>query len=63
MGAAVALYERTGLLVTQVHSVDREPFACHYSSMQAICHPCAERDLIVTEDGRRWNAQGEEITE
>lgn len=60
LATAERIHERTGLYVTQVHSRTMEPFGFAMGCVSAACFCGAESDVIVTEDGRRWDADGEE---
>ena len=58
---ASALHGRTGLYVCAIYTVQPESFTFHMGSVEALCFAGSERDLIVIEDGRRFDASGVEI--
>lgn len=63
LAAAEAVHKRTGLLVTLVRSRQPEPFSFGHPDLpgvHAACEAGAEEDVIVIEDGRRFDATGEE---
>lgn len=60
--AARAVHEMTGQFVCRIESAQPAPFAFeHRGGVNAVCVSDAERDVIVIEDGRRFNAYAEEI--